>query len=75
MSGPTAAMNSVAKLHHAQSTGGIIYNMKFSPEALSGEENLQRLADMIKNLFQQGRRASPVQRHLHGHPEGGPEDA
>jgi hypothetical protein len=32
MSSPTAAMNSVAKLH----------------QALSGEENLQRLADMIK---------------------------
>ena len=54
MSGPTAAMNSVAKLHQAQSTGGIIYNMKFSPEALSGEENLQRLADMIKTYFHKG---------------------
>ena len=54
MSGPTAAMNSVAKLHQAQYTGGIIYNMKFSPEALSGEENLQRLADMIKIYFSKG---------------------
>jgi len=38
MSGPTAAMNSVAKLH----------------QALSGEENLQRLADMIKIYFSKG---------------------
>jgi formate C-acetyltransferase len=53
-SGPTAAMNSVAKLHQEQSTGGLIYNMKFSPEALAGEENLKRLADMIRTYFLKG---------------------
>jgi formate C-acetyltransferase len=54
MSGPTAAMNSVAKLHHCQSTGGMIFNMKFSPTALSSEDNLQRLADLIKTYFDKG---------------------
>ena len=54
LSGPTAAMNSVVKLHQWQSTGGMIFNMKFSPSALSTDENLQRLADLIKTYFEKG---------------------
>ena len=54
LSGPTAAMNSVAKLHQWQSTGGMIFNMKFSPTALSSDEHLQRLADLVKTYFEKG---------------------
>jgi pyruvate formate-lyase/glycerol dehydratase family glycyl radical enzyme len=53
-SGPTAAMNSVAKLHQDQSPGGMIYNMKFSPEILQGDDKLLRLANMIKTYFHKG---------------------
>lgn len=49
--GPTAAMNSVAKLHLLQATGGMIYNMKFSPDSLATEENLNRLANLIEVFF------------------------
>ena len=52
--GPTAAMNSVAKLDQTVATGGIIYNMKFSPDALKGEENLRRCAELIKAYFRKG---------------------
>jgi formate C-acetyltransferase len=54
LNGPTAAMNSVAKLHQEQSTGGMIFNMKFSPTALSSDENLKRLADLVKVYFEKG---------------------
>jgi len=54
LNGPTAAMNSVAKLHQQQSTGGMIFNMKFSPSALATDINLQRLADLIKTYFEKG---------------------
>ncbi|MCK4825590.1 glycyl radical protein, partial [bacterium] len=54
MSGPTAAMNSVAKIDQSVSTGGIIYNMKFSPDSLAGEENLRRFVDLIKAYFEKG---------------------
>ncbi len=53
-SGPTAAMNSVAKIHQDQSPGGMIYNMKFSPEILQSDEKLLRLANMIKTYFHKG---------------------
>ena len=47
-------MNSVAKIHQEQSTGGMIFNMKFSPDALRGDENLARLADLITAYFEKG---------------------
>lgn len=54
LNGPTAAMNSVAKLHQWQSTGGMIFNMKFSPAALSSDDHLERLANLIKTYFEKG---------------------
>jgi formate C-acetyltransferase len=54
LSGPTAAMNSVAKLHQEQSTGGMIFNMKFSPTALSSDDHMGRLAHLIKTYFEKG---------------------
>jgi formate C-acetyltransferase len=52
--GPTAAMNSVTKINQFDSTGGMIYNMKFSPDALSEEEDLKRFMSLIKAYFEKG---------------------
>jgi formate C-acetyltransferase len=52
--GPTASMNSVAKIHQDQSPAGMIYNMKFSPEVLSSDDRLLALANMIKTYFHKG---------------------
>jgi formate C-acetyltransferase len=54
MSGPTAAMRSVAKIDHLPYTAGVIYNMKFSPTAIGGEENLRRFVSLIKAFFELG---------------------
>jgi formate C-acetyltransferase len=52
--GPTASMNSVAKIHQDQCPAGMIYNMKFSPEVLSSDDRLTALANMIKTYFHKG---------------------
>jgi len=54
INGPTAAMNSVAKIDQTVATGGIIYNMKFAPEILIGEDNLRRFVNLIKTYFEKG---------------------
>jgi formate C-acetyltransferase len=53
-SGPTAAMASVAKLDQSQSVGGMIFNMKFSPDSLAGEDNLRRFVSLIRTYFDRG---------------------
>ncbi len=48
--GPTAMLNSVAKLDHERAGNGTLLNWKFSPAAVSGEtglENFMALMDMI----------------------------
>ncbi len=52
--GPTAAMRSAAKIDQTPCTAGLIYNMKFSPSALEGEENLKRFVNLIKAYFNLG---------------------
>ncbi len=42
--GPTAAANSVSKLDHASASNGTLYNMKFSPASLAGDEGLKKFA-------------------------------
>ena len=49
--GPTAAANSVSKLDHASASNGTLYNMKFSPSALSGDEGLKKFAALIRGYF------------------------
>ena len=54
--GPTAVINSVAKLPNQKMAGGQLLNMRFSPGALSGDENLEKFACFIeagrqKNIF------------------------
>lgn len=49
--GPTAAANSVSKLDHANASNGTLYNMKFSPAALAGDEGLKKFAALIRGYF------------------------
>lgn len=49
--GPTAASNSVAKLDHAQASNGTLYNQKFTPAAVSGEQGLKNFASIIRSFF------------------------
>lgn len=51
--GPTAAANSVAKLDHGIASNGTLYNQKFHPSALSGQEGLQNFASYIRAFFDQ----------------------
>jgi formate C-acetyltransferase len=46
--GPTAVINSVSKLPNKRMAGGQLLNMRFSPGALAGEENLERFASFIE---------------------------
>ena len=47
--GPTAAAMSVAKLDHENYSNGTLYNQKFLPSALAGDEGLKRFA-AVKQL-------------------------
>lgn len=46
--GPTAVINSVSKLPNDRMAGGQLLNMKFSPGALAGDENLEKFARFIE---------------------------
>ena len=49
--GPTAAVMSVCKLGHEIFSNGTLYNQKFAPEALAGDEGLKRFAAMCRTYF------------------------
>ena len=51
--GPTAAANSVARLNHGMASNGTLYNQKFHPSALAGQEGLNKFVDMIRAYFDQ----------------------
>ncbi|PTW59007.1 cobalamin-independent glycerol dehydratase large subunit [Breoghania corrubedonensis] len=49
--GPTAAANSVAKLDHFIASNGTLYNQKFLPSALAGDNGLQHFASLVRSYF------------------------
>jgi pyruvate formate-lyase/glycerol dehydratase family glycyl radical enzyme len=51
--GPTAVFRSAAKMDHRR-TGGTLLNMKFAPEALAEERDLENLAALIRGYFRLG---------------------
>jgi len=53
INGPTAVIKSVAKWDHAL-TRGTLLNMKFSPQALRTDEDIEKLAYLIKTFFRLG---------------------
>lgn len=51
VSGPTAASNSVAKLDHAQASNGTLYNQKFTPAAVAGDQGLKNFVSIVRSYF------------------------
>ena len=51
--GPTAALNSVAKLDHHIASNGTLLNQKFHPSALEGKEGLRNLSALVRGYFDQ----------------------
>ncbi|MEY8764289.1 MULTISPECIES: glycyl radical protein [Clostridium] len=51
--GPTAAVNSVAKLDHFIASNGTLLNQKFNPNSLKGDTGLKNLASLIRSYFDQ----------------------
>ncbi|WP_243343544.1 glycyl radical protein [Anaerococcus sp. AGMB09787] len=49
--GPTSAANSVSKLPHAQASNGTLYNQKFSPSAIAGDQGLRNFASIVRTYF------------------------
>ncbi|MDD2978864.1 MAG: glycyl radical protein [Hespellia sp.] len=49
--GPTAAAMSVAKLDHENYSNGTLYNQKFLPSALAGDEGLKRFSSIVRTYF------------------------
>lgn len=51
INGPTAAANSVARLDHGIASNGTLFNQKFHPSALSGENGLLNFVNLIRTYF------------------------
>ncbi len=49
--GPTAAANSVSALDHGIASNGTLFNQKFHPSALSGEEGLHNFVSLVRTYF------------------------
>jgi formate C-acetyltransferase len=50
--GPTAVLNSAAKMDHAR-TGGTLLNQKLSPGLIDGEQGLEKFAHLVRGYFRQ----------------------
>jgi len=50
--GPTAVMNSAARLDHLR-TGGTLLNLKFTPRILEGDRGLDLMAGLVRGYFAQ----------------------
>ncbi|MDD3218566.1 MAG: glycyl radical protein [Lachnospiraceae bacterium] len=53
VNGPTAAANSVSKLDHGIASNGTLFNQKFHPSALSGEQGLENFVNLVRTYFDQ----------------------
>ncbi|GAA0076467.1 glycyl radical protein [Clostridium sp. CTA-5] len=51
LNGPTAAANSVAKLEHFSAPSGTLFNQKFNPGSLQGDNGLKNLGSLIRSYF------------------------
>ncbi|SFO24319.1 glycerol dehydratase, cobalamin-independent, large subunit [Cohaesibacter marisflavi] len=49
--GPTAAANSVAKLNHFIASNGTLYNQKFLPSALAGDNGILNFTSVVRSYF------------------------
>ncbi len=53
-SGPTAAANSVAKVNAVHFHGGSLYNTRFDPHGVAGEQGLDIIEGVVKNYCDKG---------------------
>jgi len=51
--GPTAVVKSASRMDHAR-TGGTLLNQKFTPQVLSGDAGLEKVAHLIRSYFRLG---------------------
>ena len=49
---PTAAMRSTAKIDHGRHSGGTLLNIKFSPDTLKTQGDLNKLAGLIRGYYE-----------------------
>ena len=54
ISGPTAAMNSVANMEQTHGWDGTLYNIRFDPQAVSGEKGKRVMRSMVKTFVEKG---------------------
>ena len=52
--GITAALNSVAKLNYDYATNGVAVNIRFHPQNLRSEENVEKFYYLLKGYFDKG---------------------
>ena len=52
--GPTAVLQSVAKMPNMEITGGNLLNLKFSPSVMQTDSGIKRMMDLIKTFFALG---------------------
>lgn len=52
--GPTAVLQSVAKMPNIEITGGNLLNLKFSPSVMQTDSGIKRMMDLIKTFFALG---------------------
>ncbi|MFO7560347.1 MAG: formate C-acetyltransferase/glycerol dehydratase family glycyl radical enzyme [Desulfobacterales bacterium] len=53
-SGPTAALNSAARIDYGLITNGAALNLEFSPRFFSGERGIQNFQSLLTTFFDQG---------------------
>jgi formate C-acetyltransferase len=51
---PTAVLQSVGGMDHAELSGGSILNLKFHPETVKGEKGLETMVSFLKNFVKLG---------------------
>ena len=52
--GPTAMIKSATKIDYRPANGGMVLNLKFSPSAVSGEEGVENLMQLLKSYLGMG---------------------
>jgi formate C-acetyltransferase len=54
VSGPTNILHSVSKIDQSQYPNGTLFNMKFHPTSMNGEEGVVKLSNLIQTYFDMG---------------------
>lgn len=54
INGPTALIKSMAKFSHVDYDGGLLFNMRFTPDTVAGEEGRFRLVSFLRSFLDLG---------------------